>query len=308
MSNNNLTSRIEFRIDTDIKNELIDTANQCGLNLSDYLRNSVSTLVNKKEVLLSIVQDYQDLENQIELFMEETEIETLSNEKDEIIYHCDNCKDLAILLLKFTRKSNVYQSDFNTKKFGKALLKCGEILYLAVGSSSFYDTAMLRAIEYAYTNKIGAIEILAITRSEYETMTRSVLIADKIISKIADYHISLVGLDIMMLRIACVLYQNNQIRRMNTVYSFKTSLFWIYLNFSEEKAEKYYQLKKDRDYKNFKDRSFEIYKREYKAMYELNNLNRDKFRYVLIYLMNSRLTQEEKEELERKKKLKKNGK
>lgn len=283
-------------------------ANISGLRLSEYLRNSVSTLVNKKEVLMEIVQDYQELQNTLELFMTETELTMVESGKDEIIYHCDKCNDLPIELVKFTRKSDEFQSKFNVRHFGRALLKCGEVLYLAVGSSSFYDTAFLRCVEYAHKSNISIIEILALTRSEYETITRSVLIADKVISKVSDYHISLKGIDIMMLRIACVLYQNNQIRRMNTQYSFKTSLFWVYLNFGENKAIKYYQLKKSLKYKNFNDRSFEIYKREYKALYELNNLNKEKFRYILIYLMGTRLTKEEKEELERKKKAKKKAK
>ena len=47
-----------------------------------------------------------------------------------------------------------------------------------------------------------------------------------------------------MLRIACVLYQNNQVRRMNTKYSNKTSLFWVYLKYGEQKARKYYEMRR----------------------------------------------------------------
>lgn len=304
-------SKIEFRIETDLKDQIMELANQSGLYLSDYLRNSISSLVNRKDVLLEIVDDYQQLQDNIELFMNETEIKTVESDKDEIVYHCKRCQPLAFLVMKFTRKSDKFQSKFNVGKFGRGLLKCGEVLYLAVGSSSFYDTAFLRAIEYANKSNIAIIEILALTRSEYETITRSVLIADKVASKISEYHISLKGLDIMMLRIHCVISQNDQIRRMNTTYSNKTSLFWVFLNFGEEKAKTYYQLFKNRGYDKFIERSFEVYKREYKALYELNNLDKDKFRFALSYLMESKLNRYEKEELKAKQKAKrekKNGK
>ena len=168
------------------------------------------------------------------------------------------------------------------------MLKCDEILYLAVGSSSFYDTAFLRCLEFAHSIDISIVDVIALTRSEYETITRSVLIADKVISKALEYHISLKGLDIMMLRIHCVISQNAQIRRMNTRFYQKTRLFWIFLHSGEEKAKQFYEWKKTKGYKKFKTRAFDIYKREYKALYELNNLDTDKFRFALQYLISTR--------------------
>lgn len=288
MTNDKKDKRIEFRLNGEIKDELKVLASNVGLNLSDYLRNQVEGLVNRSDILMSIADQYKQDTDNLELFLEFDEIENIGkSDKDEIIYHCKICKPNTILI-KFTRKSNKFQSSFDVLKFGKGLLKCGEILYLSADSSSFYDTAFLRCLEFSYKIQVLNIEVIALTRGDYATITRSVLIADKVISKISEYHINLSNLDIMMLRIHCVISQSDQIRRMNTVYSLKTTLFFIYLNSSEEKALKYYEYKKFRGYKNFKSRAFELYKREYKAMYELNNLNRDKFNQILIYLMSTR--------------------
>lgn len=281
-------ARIEFRLNSETKEELKTLANSVDLNLSDYLRNKVEGLVNRSDILMSIAEQYNQDRDDLELFLETDEIDDIGkDDKDQIIYHCKICKAKPILI-KFTRKSNKFQSKIDILKLGKSMLKCDEILYLAVNSSSFYDTAFLRCLEFAYKIQVLNIEIIALTRSEYETITRSILIADKVVSKVAEYHISLVGIDIMMLRIACVLYQNNQIRRMNTQYSLKTTLFYIYLNTGEQEALNYYEYKKVKGYKNFKSRAFELYKREYKALYELNNLNRDKFNRILRYLMSTR--------------------
>jgi hypothetical protein len=285
---NNKEERIYFRIDKDIKEELKELSSNANFTLSEYLRNQITSLVNRKDIIESLVEQYQEQELKLDMFIEESEIDNIgSNDKDEIIYHCSECK-IKTNKLKFTRKSNKFQSSFDVLKFGKGLLNCGEVLYLAVGSSSFYDTAFLRAIEYSFKERINLIEVIALTRSNYETITRSVLIADKVISKTSEYHISLQGIDIMMLRIYCVISQSEQIRRMNTTHSLKTNLFNLYLNCGEEKALWYYENRKLKGYKNFNDRAFELYKREYKALYELNNLDQNKFNQILKYLINTR--------------------
>lgn len=277
---------IQFRLGSDLKKELDYIADKVGLNVSEYLRNEIGKLVNRKDKLIKIVEEYETLHNDVEMFLDEdteTEIKS-SKSKDEIIYHCDNCRS-GVHTLKYTRKSDKFQSHFNIKKFGRSMLNCGEMLYLSVGSSSFYDTSFIRAIIYSSKLGIKEIEVLALTRSEYETITRSIIIADRVVKQLIAHHISLKNMDIMMLRIACVMYQNNQVRRMNTQYSLKTRLFWIALNHGIDKAEWFYNYHKEKGYKKFNDRSFQTYNREYEALYELNNLNKDKFRFHLIYLL-----------------------
>lgn len=284
----NKESHIQIRIETDLKDKLKVIAKANNLNLSNYLRNSVEQIVNREDVLNAISNGNNAEQEELALFLENDEINDIGKTaKDEIISHCKECKPKT-RLIKFTRKSSKFQSSFDVLKFGRGMLKCGEILYLAVNSSSFYDTAFLRCLEFAYSINIKQIEVIALTRSEYETITRSVLIADKVISKALEYHISLKGIDIMMLRIACVMYQNAQIRRMNTIFSLKTWLFWVFLHSNEETAMLYYERRKAEGYKKFKSRPFELYKREYKALYELNNLDRDKFRFALKYLIMNR--------------------
>lgn len=282
----NKTKYQQTRLSNELKQELDDLVSKTGINLSEVIRNHLSSLVNRKDQLIEIVNDYETLENNVEMFLDETEETDIKTKKskDELIYHCGNCRN-NVHLLKYTRKSDKFQSHFNVRKFGRDMLTCGEMLYLSVGSSSFYDTSFIRSIDFSQSIGVSEIEVLALTRSQYETITRSVVIADKTVNKLIDSHISLKGLDIMMFRIACVMFQDNQVRRMNTKYSLKTRLFWIALNHGLDKAEWFFNFHKERGYKNFNDRSFNTYEREYKALYELNNLNKAKFRFHLIFLL-----------------------
>ncbi len=276
----------QTRLSNELKQELDDLVSKTGINLSEIVRNRLQSLINRKDELIEIVEEYEQLESNVEMFLDEEikeEIKTKKS-KDELIYHCGNCRN-NIHLLKYTRKSDKFQSHFNVRKFGRNMLTCGEMLYLSIGSSSFYDTSFIRSIEFAESIGISEIEVLALTRSQYETITRSVTICDKTVNKLIDKHISLKGLDIMMFRIACVMFQDNQVRRMNTKFSLKTRLFWIALNHGLDKAEWFYNFHKERKYDKFNQREFRTYEREYRALYELNNLNKDKFRFHLIFLM-----------------------
>ncbi len=278
----------QTRLSNELKQELDDLVSKTGINLSEIVRNRLQSLINRKDELIEIVEEYETLENTVEMFLDEETEDNIKTKKskDELIYHCGNCRN-NVHLLKYTRKSDKFQSHFDIHKFGRSMLNCGEMLYLSVGSSSFYDTSFMRTIEFANSIGITTIEVLALTRSQYETITRSVTIADRTINLLIDYHISLKFMDIMMLRISCVLYQDNQVRRMNTKYSLKTRLFWIALNHGLDKAEWFYNFHKERKYDKFNEREFRTYEREYRALYELNNLNKDKFRFHLMFLLSN---------------------
>lgn len=280
------TEIVPIRVTVAFKEELTKLSN-LGVNVSNETRKYLETLVNRVDDITSTIDLLEELDNSVQMFLEYEDNEEITSSKavDEIIYHCSDCKD-KVVLVKSTRKSDKFQSKFNVKKFGKKFLKCGECLYLSVGSSSFYDIAFLRCIEFTKSIGVIRIEVLALTRSHYETITRSVLIADKVIQALIDNHISLVGMDIMMLRISSVMYEQAQVRRMNTQYSLKTKLFHIMLNDTMDKAKEFYEYHRDiKKYSNFKKRVFETYKREYRALYELNNLDKDKFEFHLQYLL-----------------------
>lgn len=291
---------IKFRIEGKTKVEVFEIAEKLNMTVSQYMRNTTHQLVNRKDEIEALKKIYDLQEEKMNLFIvDEEELADMGNlVQDQIIYHCDYCKDRTDLIVKFTRKSNKYQSKFDIIKFGKTMLKCGELLYFAIGSSSFYDVAFIRCIEFTNENQYEVIEVIALTRSEYNTITRSTMIVDKVLQKLSDYNIQLKGLDVMMLRINVVIAQGEQIRRMNSKYSLKTDLFLEYLTNGENKAKEFYEFYKTKSadnkkvYKNFKDRAFELYKREYRALYELNNLNKEKFQFALNYLIDEHNSEE----------------